>query len=101
MIAGLSSQLEGLAGIYEEFVALGCDRCNLVPCIPSCEIPEIDIPDLCAVVVCPAGLTCDPATGQCCDDAGTCVPPTFDPCDFISCGYGEVCNSATAQCEPA
>src|SRR5262249_44530567 len=58
-------------------------------CVPSTG-------DLCAAVLCPAGSTCDPATGKC--GPATC-PPVCD----IFCEYGNVLDASgcpTCKCNP-
>jgi hypothetical protein len=88
-----SYDVETMQLLSDEFIGLGCDRCNLEPCPPPpCEIPTFDV---CAFITCPEGLTCDPDQRQCCDPiTGLCA----DHCVFTPCLEGQVCNPMTGEC---
>jgi hypothetical protein len=58
--------------------ANGCPTCK-------CNPP----PNACAAVLCPAGSTCDPATGKCI---------TTNACAAVLCPAGSACDPATGKC---
>ena len=83
-----------LTALSDEFIATGCDRCNLEPCPPlPCEIPTIDI---CDFISCPPGYECETETKQCCNPV---TDDCFDHCLFAPCPEGNLCNPTTGQCE--
>ncbi len=91
----LNAQLQGdFESITEQFMALGCDRCNLEPCAaPPCEFQTVDV---CDFITCPEGQMCDSTTGTCCDLVdGQCA----DTCVQTGCTDGQFCNPISGVCE--